>query len=64
MPIIILSVRGDEKDKVRALDEGADDYVTKPFGIEELLARIRVALRRSAGTTTAVRCLDSGRLGV
>jgi len=49
MPIIILSVRGDEKDKVRALDEGADDYVTKPFGIEELLARIRVALRRSAG---------------
>ena len=53
MPIIILSVRGDEKDKVRALDEGADDYVTKPFGIEELLARIRVALRRSAGTTIA-----------
>jgi two-component system KDP operon response regulator KdpE len=51
MPIIILSVRGDEKDKVRALDEGADDYVTKPFGIEELLARIRVALRHSAGVT-------------
>ena len=54
MPIIILSVRGDEKDKVRALDEGADDYVTKPFGIEELLARIRVALRRSAGATVAI----------
>lgn len=50
VPIIILSVRGDEKDKVRALDEGADDYVTKPFGIEELLARIRVALRRSTAT--------------
>lgn len=52
VPIIILSVRGEEKDKVRALDEGADDYVTKPFGVEELLARIRVALRRS--TTTPV----------
>ncbi len=48
MPIIILSVRGEEKDKVRALDEGADDYVTKPFGMEELLARIRVAIRRSS----------------
>ena len=54
VPIIILSIRGDEKDKVRALDEGADDYVTKPFGIEELLARIRVALRRSAATSGAV----------
>ena len=53
MPIIILSVRGDEKDKVRALDEGADDYVTKPFGVEELLARIRVALRRRASTAQA-----------
>jgi len=52
-PIIMLSVRGEEKDKVRALDEGADDYVTKPFGMEELLARIRVALRRSAGITTS-----------
>ncbi len=48
-PIIILSVRDGEKDKVRALDEGADDYVTKPFGIEELLARIRVALRHLPG---------------
>jgi two-component system KDP operon response regulator KdpE len=44
-PIIILSVRDSEKDKVAALDAGADDYLTKPFGIEELLARIRVALR-------------------
>ena len=51
-PIIILSVREDEKDKVKALNEGADDYVTKPFGIEELLARINVALRHSAGSTT------------
>ena len=48
MPVIILSVRNTEKDKVAALDAGADDYVTKPFGIEELLARIRAALRRVA----------------
>ncbi|HLQ34158.1 MAG TPA: response regulator transcription factor [Chloroflexota bacterium] len=48
-PIIVLSVMGEEHDKVRALDAGADDYVTKPFGVEELLARIRVALRRSTG---------------
>lgn len=49
-PIIVLSVRGDEKDKVRALNEGADDYITKPFGVEELLARIKVALRHTSGT--------------
>lgn len=48
IPVIILSVRNTEKDKVAALDAGADDYVTKPFGIEELLARIRAALRRSS----------------
>ncbi len=48
VPIIVLSVRDTEKDKVAALDRGADDYLTKPFGIEELLARIRVALRHSA----------------
>jgi two-component system, OmpR family, KDP operon response regulator KdpE len=47
-PIIILSVRDSERDKVAALDMGADDYLTKPFGIEELLARVRVALRHSA----------------
>jgi two-component system KDP operon response regulator KdpE len=47
-PIIVLSVRDREQDKVRALDRGADDYLTKPFGIEELLARIRVALRHAA----------------
>ncbi|MEW5940185.1 MAG: response regulator [Chloroflexota bacterium] len=48
IPIIILSVRDSERDKVDALDKGADDYLTKPFSIEELLARIRVALRHSA----------------
>lgn len=50
VPIIILSVRDSEKDKVAALDKGADDYLTKPFGIDELLARIRVALRHSEQT--------------
>jgi two-component system KDP operon response regulator KdpE len=45
-PVIVLSVVGDEAEKVAALDAGADDYVTKPFGIEELLARLRAALRR------------------
>lgn len=49
VPIIVLSARGSEADKVNALDLGADDYVTKPFGPEELLARIRVALRRVGG---------------
>ena len=47
-PVIVLSARGQEQDKVAALDLGADDYLTKPFGASELLARIRVALRRSA----------------
>jgi two-component system KDP operon response regulator KdpE len=47
-PIIVLTVRDSEHDKVAALDKGADDYLTKPFGIEELLARVRVALRHSA----------------
>lgn len=50
-PIIILSARGLEIDKVQALDAGADDYLTKPFGAQELLARIRVALRRVARNT-------------
>lgn len=51
LPIIILSVRGQESDKIAALDAGADDYLVKPFSIGELLARIRVALRRSRRTT-------------
>jgi two-component system KDP operon response regulator KdpE len=48
VPIIVLSVREQERDKVAALDAGADDYVTKPFGMDELLARMRAALRRTA----------------
>jgi len=49
IPILVLSARGAEQDKVAALDAGADDYVTKPFGAEELLSRVRVALRRTDG---------------
>lgn len=56
-PVIVVSARGEESDKVEALDLGADDYIAKPFGTSELLARIRTALRHSikntAGTTTA-----------
>src|SRR5881275_2420072 len=48
LPILVLSAVGDEREKVRALDAGADDYVTKPFGTDELLARLRALLRRSA----------------
>jgi two-component system KDP operon response regulator KdpE len=52
IPIIVLSVRGSESDKIAALDAGADDYLTKPFGVGELLARLRAALRRAAQTTS------------
>jgi DNA-binding response OmpR family regulator len=48
-PVLVLSVRGEEEDKVRALDLGADDYVTKPFSLRELLARVRSQLRRAGG---------------
>ena len=48
LPILVLSAVGDEREKVRALDAGADDYITKPFGTDELLARLRAVLRRSA----------------
>jgi two-component system KDP operon response regulator KdpE len=62
IPIIVLSAHAEERDKVQALDAGADDYLTKPFGMEELLARIRAALRRSASGDQAVPMLDFGRL--
>jgi two-component system KDP operon response regulator KdpE len=61
VPIIVLSVREDEAGKVRALDDGADDYVTKPFGIDELLARVRTALRhrlQQQGNDPVIRCGD------
>src|SRR6185295_1124943 len=51
VPIIILSVKGDEATKIEALDAGADDYLTKPFGMGELLARVRATLRRSPETS-------------
>jgi len=57
VPIIVLSVMGEEGDKVRALEAGADDYLTKPFGLQELHARIRVALRH-AGTQTILQFGD------
>jgi two-component system KDP operon response regulator KdpE len=60
VPIIVLSVRGEERSKVEALDSGADDYVTKPFGIDELLARVRAALRRRGGDTDAAAAFEAG----
>src|SRR5262249_55206236 len=61
VPIIVLSVRGADKNKVEALDKGADDYVTKPFSISELLARIRANLRRAgAGREEASEPIDVG----
>jgi two-component system KDP operon response regulator KdpE len=62
MPVIVLSARASEKDKVRALDAGADDYVTKPFGSNELLARIRVALRRMSAAVAADGPISVGDL--
>lgn len=60
VPIIVLSVKGEERSKVEALDVGADDYITKPFGTDELLARVRAALRRGAGGTNDVPSFDAG----
>jgi two-component system KDP operon response regulator KdpE len=60
VPIIVLSVKGEERTKVEALDLGVDDYVTKPFGIDELLARVRAALRRATGTATDVPSFEVG----
>jgi len=55
IPVIVLSARSDEQDKIAALDAGADDYLTKPFGVGELLARVRVALRRHGGQQPEAR---------
>jgi two-component system KDP operon response regulator KdpE len=62
VPILVLSARGAEGDKVNALDAGADDYVTKPFGAEELLARIRAALRRVDAPSTPSEPIVRGNL--
>ncbi|MCU1233886.1 MAG: winged helix family two component transcriptional regulator [Candidatus Solibacter sp.] len=64
MPIVVLSARGEEKDKIAALDLGADDYVAKPFGVGELLARIRAALRRSSAVTADGTVLHFGRIEI
>ncbi len=64
VPIIMLTVRSEEADKVEALDAGADDFVTKPFGMNELLARMRAALRRTASGGEAVPVVAVGQLRI
>ena len=64
VPVIVLSARAQEKDKVAALDAGADDYVAKPFGIGELLARLRVALRHVAHAGSDSAAFEAGELSI
>ena len=64
VPVLVLTVRSNESDKVGALDAGANDYVTKPFGVQELMARIRVLLRWHAAAGEALPVFDDGRLHV
>jgi len=64
VPVIVVSARGREDDKVSALDAGADDYLTKPFGVQELLARIRVALRHAAMREAPAPTIEVGGLVV
>lgn len=63
-PILVLSVRGSDSDKIAALDTGADDYLTKPFSAGELLARIRALLRRAASQTTPAPIITAGELEI
>jgi len=62
MPILVLSARAQERSKVEALDAGADDYVTKPFGVGELLARVRAALRHATGPGSGKSALKLGKV--
>src|SRR5215469_918184 len=64
VPVLMLSVRDSETEKVKALDAGANDYVTKPFGIQELMARLRVLLRSRPGEPEAPQRYDDGRLAI
>jgi two-component system KDP operon response regulator KdpE len=64
VPVIVLTVRGSEAEKVKVLDSGANDYVTKPFGIQELMARVRALLRRQRPEPDAPPVYDDGRLRV
>ncbi len=64
LPIVVLSARVDEQQKIAALDAGADDYVTKPFAVGELLARVRAALRRAARPADVDRPLQLGRVTI
>jgi len=64
VPVIVLSARADERDKIAALDAGADDYVTKPFAMGELLARLRVALRHAERTPEGAERFEAGNLSV
>ena len=63
-PILLISAVGDEPDKIRALDAGADDYLTKPFGIGELLARVRALLRRAAGANAGEQVIEAAGLEI
>jgi two-component system, OmpR family, alkaline phosphatase synthesis response regulator PhoP len=64
IPIIILTARTDETDKVRGLELGADDYITKPFSVRELVARVRAALRRAGLETQAAKLYDDGQMRI
>jgi two-component system KDP operon response regulator KdpE len=64
MPVIVLSARAQERSKIEALDAGADDYVTKPFGVGELLARVRVALRHASRPATGEETLTLGDVSI